>query len=555
MVRKSMWVALAGLLAYAPGALAYQYEVDQTATLTYASELFGSGADSQYVRYTAGNNPAITLWTLLTDDAEEVAVNDNDEMEITLSISGGTFRDRFRASDVNVTIYAVNSTGDAQDPNPDADPPVTGNVSTAGYNMDVALDEGGARGDSSVVFKAEATSGWGGADGDTVGTAIKIVIDLPAFQGLNGRTPVTATIDVSGGGGSGFRSSRNAENHATLPVMVDGDTARSASGILRRAHAAAAGSTERTSVPIIGFAPALTFSNAGGGGAARINLAGGRTGFQPVAGLPYAFLGRPAVGVASPNILQWDGETFSIATRENGAGDLVIGVTGEFHDSGDVVFLDLDGDWRPDSDETLTLRDGVMSGRFSLIEIAGNTGQTGETPEARRVQTQGVASRWLLFLPNGSDTLRPSDYRTTFSVDFNDPSNVDKGGADSISVDLATSYTVINPSATRQAYAIPPVGATDVGNIRVKCETAVSCPLYLECDDAAGDSWFQKLEDDVPGRATLRLNSALIAEHLGISETGWEGRLSCNVMSTQDISVQVLTRSGDVLVNNTYIDG
>ena len=566
MARKSMWAALAVLLACAPGALAYEYEVRQTPTLMYAKELFGDGATSSPISYCrtvfAENSvnhertveagcpsgvPKITLWTTLTDGAggsgDENEIETGDEMDIVLTLSGAVFAYNFRASSVSTQSYGTNDLTTLSETSP-----------IDFRALSVRRTEGGMRGDSSVEFKVTArpdSFGWIDDDGGASGTVLEIGFELPELMGLNGNTPVTAQIEVHGGGGSGFRSSNNDPRGVTIGA---GTAINAGSGALRVAGPANAQGV-RPTTPLINFADALTFANAGGGGTARINLAGGRTGFRPVSGLPFAFLGRPAVGVASPNISQWDGETFSIANREDGAGDLVIGVTGEFHDSGDVVFLDLDGDWRPDSDETLTLRDGVMSGRFGLIEIAGNPGQTGETDEARRVQTQGVASRWLLFLPNGSDTLRPSDYRTTFSVDFNDPSNVDKGGAASISVDLATSYTVIDPSATRQAYAIPPVGATDVGNIRVKCETAVSCPLYLECDDAAGDSWFQKLEDDVPGRATLRLNSALIAEHLGISETGWEGRLSCNVMSVQDISVQVLTRSGDVLVNNTYIDG
>ena len=547
MVRKSMWAALAVLLAYAPGALAYEYMVDQTATLTYATELFGEGSSTGRVSYD-GNPPVVTLWVVLTD-AEENMIGDNDEMTITLSVSGGTFATQFRASDVGSRVYSANNIGDVEDPRDGHDP---GNIHSD-YEVNVTRDDGGAAGDSSVVFKAEAISGWASDDGNSAGAVLRIEVEMPGLRGLNGRTPVTATIEVEAGGGSGFRSSENAMNHATAPVTIAANTARSESGVLRRAEDAV--NNQRASVPIINFDSALTFANTTVGvwpfppGTARINLAGGRTSFQPHGVLPYAFLARPVVGVPSADVLQWNGEAFSIANRENGAGDLVVGVTGEFR-SGDTVFLDLNGNWQAENNERLTLRDGVMSGRFGLIDIAGIP-----TDSDMRMQTEGVAGRWLLFRPNGTDTLRPADYRTTLSVDFTLGSNRDKVGGTSISADLATSYTTIDPSATRQAYAIPPVGSTDLGNIRVKCEVAVGCPLYLECDDSAGDSWFRALEEPVAGRATMRLNSAMLAEQLGISEDGWEGRLSCNVMSTQTISVQVLTRSGDVLVNNTYIDG
>ena len=572
MARKIHVAALAVLLACAPGAFAYEYEVRQTVgprpddadqvtsqptgTLMYAKELFGDGSANTSIGYcrTVGSGcPSgimrITLWTTLTDGypasgglpagGDENEIDHGDEMTIVLTLRGAVFASRYRASYVSTQSYGTNNLM------------TLSGTSPINYrDMNVTVERGGMRGDSSVEFTVTALPtdfGWPKGDGGSSGTVLEVGFELPELMGLNGNTPVTAQIQVHGGGGSGFRSS----NDPT--VTIASGTARSESGVLRVAGPPNEDGL-RPSTPLVNFADALTFMNNTVAwpfppSTARINLAAGRTGFQPHATLPYAFLARPVIGVPTATISKWDGETFSIANREDGAGDLVVGVTGEFR-PGDLVFLDLNGNFRPDNDERLTLRDGIMSGRFGLIEIAGIP-----TDSDMRMQTEGVAGRWLMFLPNGTDALRPADYRTTLSVDFTDATNRDKDGGNSISGDVATSYTTIDPDATRRAYAIPPVGATDLGNIRVKCETATSCPLYLECDDAGGDSWFQKLEDDVPGRATLRLNSAAIAGHLGISETGWEGRLSCNVMSTQDISVQVLTRSGDVLVNNTYIDG
>ena len=555
MVRKSMWAALAVLLAYAPGALAYQYDVTQTATLMYAKELFGTGSASSRVEYCrtveAGCPsavPKITLWTVLGDDGDENAVDPDDEMDITLTLRGAVFAFGFRSSHIAVRSYATDNIAD-----------VNADSTSGDYNMvdnrevSVVREDDGASGDSSVSFMAKATGSWGDDDADNVATVIEIEIELPELRGLNGRTPVTATIVVDAAASSGFMSSD--EELAT----VGGGTAKSPNGGVLRAAGTANAQGVRPSTPLLNFADALSFSNAGGCGverleqpdcSARINLAAGRT---SIAGRsPFAFLARPRVGVPNPGIAQLNGETFSVANRQNGQGDLVISVTGQFH-SGDIVFLDLNGNWDADSDERLSLRDGIMSGRFNLIEIAG-TGVPGASAEAERQSEEGEANRWLLFRPNGVDALRPADYRTTMSVDFTHARNVDKDGQNSIAVDLTTSYTVIDSNATRRAYSIPPLGGSDMGNVRIKCETAVDCPLYLECDDSAGDAWFQELDEGVPARSTMRLTSAMIATHLGISEDGWEGRLACSVMSTQNISVQVLTRSGDVLVNNTYID-
>ena len=43
-----------------------------------------------------------------------------------------------------------------------------------------------------------------------------------------------------------------------------------------------------------------------------------------------------------------------------------------------------------------------------------------------------------------------------------------------------------------------------------------------------------------------------IQDALGID--AWDGRLSCNVLATDKISVQVLTRAEGVLVNNTSVN-
>ena len=43
-----------------------------------------------------------------------------------------------------------------------------------------------------------------------------------------------------------------------------------------------------------------------------------------------------------------------------------------------------------------------------------------------------------------------------------------------------------------------------------------------------------------------------IGEVLGVD--AWDARLPCDVLSASEVSVQALVRSGDSLINNTYID-
>ena len=567
MVRKSMWAIMAVLLACGPGALAYEYRISQSnvSGFTYANELLGPGSGESRLDYGREGGPTVTLWTILTDD-EEGLIRADDEMELTLTITNAQFAQNVRAGDVTVTSYYDEygqTTFDA-----------AADLATSGLELNVTVRSGGSAGTSSVTFDVRATgAGWAvDNDGNTTGTSASIQIELPTLTGLTGR-PVTASIEVDAGGtsgGSGFKSSDAADvtvQNTGVGTATDMTTSRAAnSGVLRFTSApsssTATASTPRPHVPLVGFTPALTFS-ATGGGTSNIDITGNRMMVQPpAAGRPaQSTLASVTVGVTDTTAdgpKQLDGLLFSIANRQDGEGELVVSVTGEFHAMGDQVWLDLDGDNMLDNDEALSLENGVMSGRFQLTEIAGD-GNMGESADEERRAEEGVATKNLIFMPNGTETIRPATYRSTFSVDFDAASNADKRPTTQTHttqyfVQEGSNIVTIGDSLTRHAYAIPPLGHADEGNVRVKCETATACPVYLECDDSGGGSWFAELSMPVEPRATVQLSSETIAGELEVGEAGWTGRLSCTVMSTRDISLQVLTRSGGALINNTYVD-
>ena len=515
-----MKVCLGGILALLSSvAFAYQYDVTHTGTRTYASELFGPGSSETIVAY-QGEGPTVALEMRL-DPSEVGSVEVNDTADVTMTLANAVLARNVRAGDFNIRF--ADDDGDFS-------------IAPTDAPINIRGREDGVRGDNSVTFGIVAT----GTLSMATGTLVQFIWELPPLTGLNPRRNVTATVSVDAPGSSGFKSS-DAEG-----VVSGAGTHKSAGGVLRAG-------TLASPTALIGFAPALTFQVSSRGNArARIDLTSGRTQLSRMArSLPpnQAYLGDVSVGVASSSALQLNGDPFSISRRQNGEGDLTVTVTGAFHETGDSVWLDLNGNNSPDGGEMLSLRDGVMSGRFTLREVAGDASATGSTPEQERLREEGVASRALIYRPNGVDKLRPSTYVSTFGVDFNASRNADK---DDQASRLTTQYTVI--AAMRQAYAIPPAGSSDMGNVRVKCEVSTECPVYLECDDSAGESWFVQLDEPIPGRMTLRLTTDAIATQLGAAEAGWDGRLSCNVLSTANISVQVLTRSGDVLVNNTYID-
>ena len=565
MVRKSMWVAMAVLLACAPGALAYEYRIEQSSVsgFTYALELFGPGSADSRLDYNL-TDPTVTLWTLLDDGAspsDEADITTDDEMEVTLTLANAVFAQNIRVGNVDARSYnsgpfelGFDATANRVD-----------NHASTPLRVNVRRESGGSAGEASVVFIVSAGTGWptNVNTGNGLQTAISIQIELPPLQGLNGR-PVTASIEVDAGGGSGFMSSKDADVtiQSTGVGAAEGNlTSRSTgSGVLRLTSPATTATAPRPAVALVAFTNALTFS-AAGGGTSDIDITGSRTMVQPTAGRAQSTLASVTVGVTDPSDdgpKQLGGNRFSIAPRQDGEGDLVVSVTGEFHAMGDQVWLDLDSDRTPDAGELLALNEGVMSGRFNLNQVAGAS-VTGDSEAAERMREEGVATRNLIFLPNGTETLRPATYTSTFSVDFREDANADKRPTSQTHttryfVQEGSNPVYIGDDLTRHAYAIPPLGHADEGTVRVKCETATECPLYLECDDAGGGSWFATMSTPIAPRSTVQLSSETIASELDVGEAGWTGRLSCTMMSTRDISLQVLTRSGGALINNTYVD-
>lgn len=544
-----MWAVAGALLAYAPLASAVSFGLTYENERTYASEVItGPGVEIDY----DGTPPQLAI-RMNFAAGEVVEIDQGDVVELTITLANANFGENVKNSDLAI---AMNGPGTC-----------TGRVKDS---------EGGAQGTNSVTFEVEA------ADGDCTATnsmdhAI-FTFDLPTLEGL--RTPprpVTASVEVAAGGGSGWPDFDTVTGGAAATgIAVCSDNAMAArnecdrleNGRLTRLGSAAANRAQ-PGAPIIAFTAGLTFTPTSGG-ASNIDLAGGRLGF--VRSAP-ARLGTVRVGVTSaaacttddpiptglpggtpaPCYLQSDGREFSIGRGGEGQGDLMVVVTGDFR-AGDTVWLEHDGASGAGARETLDLQDdGSMTGTFGLNDVAGNAGAAaGDTGDMDR--EEGVVTRSLFYSPNGDDPLRPATFRSRFMVDFDsgDVADKDWAPASNEAANHTTSLTVIED--TQHAYAIPELGATDQGNVRIKCEVATECMVYLECDDTAGNSRFAQLGDAIAGRSTRTLNAAAIAEELNFGDDGWQGSLSCIVYSTREISVQVLVRSAGTLVNQTYIE-
>ena len=106
-----------------------------------------------------------------------------------------------------------------------------------------------------------------------------------------------------------------------------------------------------------------------------------------------------------------------------------------------------------------------------------------------------------------------------------------------------------------KAYAIAPHSdGGDMSNVRIRCDAPTACQVYLACDGADGSGYFGKLTPKIPARGVRTLQTMELAEVIGADATAdFAGRMSCEAIGSS-INVQVLTRSGGTLVNNTYVE-
>lgn len=262
---------------------------------------------------------------------------------------------------------------------------------------------------------------------------------------------------------------------------------------------------------------------------------------ETVSGSDFGSTGRSALKIAT---LEIDVVPANRADNRNAfqasSGDMMnITVTGPLG-TGDILFLSRDTTYSTSGDN----RD-VM---FTV---------TGRTATSSSVTLTSVADgheRTLYLVPAAGRTLSRGLYRTTFEADFSEDSMRDTRAQTEV---VRIEYS--NLTVQGYAYAIPNPDVSDTGNLRLRCESSGNCAVFLDCYDQNGRSIGGFPELTVTARATMRLNTkstvagSSLTDALGVDT--WEGRLSCEVLSNANVGVQVLTRSGGTLVNNTYISG
>ena len=509
--RVACLIAYVAALGLATSASAYHWEMYVNNPVTYAKEVFG------------GDDPAaggVTLSAddpMTTDDATTAEVQENDEqtsvdlmlrlpedttigadseLEVTLSLTGATLG------------QAVDWTDIVADDDADAAVASASFQKVGGSQMD------GRRGDSSVTFKVHVPTGQTVARA-TGGAQVTnyIRLDLGSLNGYAGAGPVSigASMRVTDGPQNNFPTTFEAVEAVAAKPEVTDDPATTGTDESSPAVPAVRG----TSGMVANAITAVTFDGANGG-TGNINL-DDRTklvGGTKVAVGSLSFSTMPA--------MEKDGMT-DFADGDGAEFDVHVTVTGMVRDT-DTVFYSED-DMMDSDKEKLSITDGVATGTFRN----GN----------------GTA----YFMPDGETPMRAGSLTAMFSIEYDATSVVDPGD------EMGGGKLVYNGvDMQARAYAIPPAMHMDEGNVRIKCEADgdAKCTVFLDCNEQDGMARFGELGDTIAAGATMHLTGASIREVLGGDD--WTGRLSCDVLSANDVSVQVLVRSGDVLVNNTYVD-
>ena len=477
---------------------------------SYAKEIFGDGSDDLLLEYgpTATAMKPVIVLHLKEHVNDQVADNEtiaaSSEAELTVTLTGAAFG-------TSVGVSALTAYDDYTPAVVD-DPATTDQDETAASvlgsplgqtDIDIRRTAGGSRGDGSVTFKL--TLGSARSNLALAFTSPPLTNAMGAMLGTRG---IMASVAVTPTTRDGFIS---------YPPAVPG----AGSGTI-----------------ISPASAALTLKVATGLSDGMINLADRSQLVFANPQAPQRLLLATAMVTHDRTLVAEDGATKVAVEERDGAGYLTIDVSGEVRD-GDAVFADyIPGPVvKMDAGEALTVEDGTSG----TLEV-----------DLEDVLAKGAASAnvSVYYVPNGKDSLRSGAYKTVFGVDYIQSSNLNPRST-------GTTVEVMYQGAgdAVMAYAIAPhMEGGDMSNVRIRCDSPADCPVHLACDGADGAGYFGKLATDVPARGVDTLNAMEIGETIMADTEDFAGRMSCLVIGSR-ISVQVLTRSGDTLVNNSYVGG
>ena len=503
------------------------WQLDVKESVTFAQEIFG------------GDNPDNLDLTLDGDDSgaatpvpgrqgtrvelqlnllDGVTVGANSEVEVTVSLTGAVFGQAVQWTDIDTGNIAATP-----------DRSVLTKVSGS--------QKGGRAGENSVTFKLANSNAIEDDNDDpddneveTNAVAIVYLGSLEKASGLKtgGKVTASASVLVTAGPTDNFPVKVGSRPVACTEST---DTARTAGlkcGDWKAGLAAFDANTAHVADTVVAGSSAvvadsekgMTFTgNDGAGG--EISIAD-RTKLHKATMIEVASLtykSSAARDAANEN-------AFSASVGAN--ANITVTVSGQVRDA-DSIFFDLNANNTMDAKEELSITSGIG------------------TKTVRLSNTNSGAK--VYYSPGGTVAMKQGKINTSFAVEYDSPTATSPG-------DEKASAMLDYAGVTNQAraYAIPNAGMDDIGNVRIKCDASSSakCTVFLQCNGQDGMDYFGELSSTIAGGATTVLQAEGIGE--AINADTWAGRLSCDVLSDADVSVQVLVRSDGSLINNTYVD-
>ena len=404
---------------------------------------------------------------------------------------------------------------------------------TAG--LSIAVASGGARGDSSVTFKVEATADFP----DTAALCFWVPNVQATLANLSppGTPPAMQVMGVAATAtiAQGVTNSNPFPARISGPLAGDVDANEDGDAL----DGAEVGSSPNAGSRIFTGARAL-ITGLGDGGMAMVALTDrtkiiGSTGTpDPSAsdpktattGLLVGTLSVATAPTAATAIWQLDGGGYVVDADGDLDGSLggqiMLSVGGPFQD-GDKVVFDLPGD----STRSMTPSGGMAT---TSVELA-----SGMTP--------------IVYVPGGTANLRPSKFAAMAKYAFN---SLDNNNALPIMASVGSiTYQGINVEG--YAYGVVKGGGMDMSYVRATCEAASdACHVFADCTGQDGTPYFGG-PVAIPAGATGVVDSDAIAAALG---GGWDaGRGRCDIWSTAPLAVQHMVRSGHVLINSSTVVG
>ncbi len=547
------------------GVGAWGAEVEVKAGPAYASELFGE--DRLSPKYPTGMEPMVTLTIPGNLDAFDAVEGPPAVAAIPARIHNGSVEVEFK---LHGAMFDANVTGLMYNASTTADPQV---VIAAPASV-ASIVSGGRKGDDWITIKIEEAST---ADDTRPTTSVARTAGTGAIPAnvsdhtISFEVPRLAGLSGLGGAKPGVKNEKQVWLSATSRIVsgsfTDGELVDAVPGTSPPFHAA----------KVITAKNSLTLEVTGGAThPIAIDDKGDDTAFTVVKGGGQAMVGTvkittvqtmtPAKGKedrvlvgylqaeATPPVDAAD-EAALNALREiyrpeksatkavpldlydlNGVkitkglpGTFAVAAMGsENFGMDDMLYVDYNSNKKMDGGEGMD-RDGMMAqGRSISIDSITNS-----------------ATYHVYYVPGGKDRItHDSTLTVSASVAYNSSTSLPEPGSKTENM-----FRYDGVGNALMAYAIPHSAAMDKGNVRVRCEQTADCRVFLECFDDMGMREFSEAPM-IEGNSVAVWNGAAIETVTGLEPSS---RISCQILSKGEISVQQLTRSAGVLVNNTYV--